>query len=69
MSYLKEFADKLASLLGDVPEDRRAEIVSFAQNAVYASYKNGLAKGQKTPAKPSSRSAYSTTKRGSVPRK
>ena len=69
MSYLTEFADKLASLLGDLPEHKRAEIVSFAQNAVYASYKNGLDKAQKSPAKPAPRRAYATTNRGSWPRR
>ena len=52
MSYLTEFGDKLLSLLGDVPEDKRAEIITFAQNEVYKSAKNGVAKGKETPAKP-----------------
>ena len=52
MSYLTEFGDELLSMLEDVPEDKRAKIVKYAQDAVYESYKNGIAKGKETPAKP-----------------
>ena len=39
MSYLTDFGDKLLSLLVDVPEEKRSEIASFMQNAVYQRYK------------------------------
>ena len=52
MSYLTEFGDELLSMLDDVPEDKQAKIVKFAQDAVYESYKNGVAKGKQSPAKP-----------------
>ena len=47
MGYIQEFGDKLDGMLGELPEAKRKEVVTFVKNVVLQSYRNG-GKGSKT---------------------
>lgn len=46
MSFLSEFGDELYRKLEKLPFDERTEVLTFAKNAVFQSYKNGFDKGR-----------------------
>jgi hypothetical protein len=48
MGYLHDFRAKLEDMLGKLPPEARADVISFVTEKVYESYKNGRAAGSST---------------------
>lgn len=46
MSYITDFVDERGTLLGDMPEPQRTKVITYASEAVYTSYQNGIEKGK-----------------------